>query len=160
MTLFSSNQANVLQRLMCLLLCVCSWNGPMPLLHNHESLRLSGLLPQHLSCFHRACKGTESSGLHWHFASVRDIYGEGDTLPNAPSECIDEALFACATVGARSAGVIRCEAAWDGDVSLEVGFASTDLRVRMVRPPGGARTFLGTIQQDVPLRTVTCVYVI
>ena len=160
MTYFSTNQAKLLQRLMCLLLCVCSWNCPIPLLHNHESLRLSGLLPQHLSCFHRVCKGTESSGLHWHFATIRDIYGEGDTSQNVPADRVDEALLACAAARTLSAGMICCEAAWRGDACREGCFASTEVKVRTQQAPGGARTFLGTIHLDVSLRTLTCVYVI
>ena len=160
MTLFSVNQANVLQRLMCLLLCVCSWNGPIPLLHNHETLRLSGQLPQHLQCFHRTCGSAETCGVHWHFASVRDIDGQGDVPSEDPSRRVDEALFACAGTGTRTAGLNYCETAWRVDASLAGGFASTDVKVKTVLPPRGARTYFGTIQQGVPLRTVTCVYVI
>ena len=71
------------RRLLCLLLALCLWRGPLPLCHLHadsaESTGLAGpSLTWHLQWFHPGTlSGSESFGWHWHFVLPGDADGDG-----------------------------------------------------------------------------------
>lgn len=73
---FSSRTA---QQVLCLLLCVCTWRGPVPVLHNHASLPDAAHRQQHSLTCHVAVEASAvppgETDWHWHFALWSDIGG-------------------------------------------------------------------------------------
>ncbi|MCA9054623.1 MAG: hypothetical protein KDA75_12350 [Planctomycetaceae bacterium] len=71
------------RRVLCLLLAICLWRGPVPLCHLHaDSAETSDLagpsLAWHLQWFHGgAFAPSESLGWHWHFVVPGDSDGDG-----------------------------------------------------------------------------------
>ncbi len=70
-----------MQRLICLLVCMCAWRGPVPVLHQHDLLQAdSENLARHMERFHSCLPGCAEAqwagnDWHWHFA-----------LPSQPTE--------------------------------------------------------------------------
>lgn len=87
-----------LQQVICLLVCVCAWRGPVPVLHDHHALTDEGLQDRHAKAFHVGQPIEEIVGLHWHLAFPEDVTGEKCPLRDeATSEL---SLFACASATA------------------------------------------------------------
>lgn len=87
-------QRGVLQQVMCLLLCLAAWRGPMPVLHDHATSSNGGQLQEHCLNFHGECDA-DCHGLHFHFAMPRDVYG--DSCPDSDETIPEITTFACAT---------------------------------------------------------------
>ena len=89
------NKHRTLQQVLCLLICVCAWRGPVPVLHDHDAVRGSELQTRHAQAFHNGQRVDEIVGLHWHLGFPEDVTGE--KCP-ARDEAVPElTLFACAT---------------------------------------------------------------
>lgn len=54
-----------------MLLCVLSWDGPLPVIHHHGGLS-SDWLREHLKTVH-ADSTTDELGFHWHLMRLRDL---------------------------------------------------------------------------------------
>jgi len=54
-----------------MLLCVLSWDGPLPVIHHHGGLN-SDWLREHLKTVH-ADSTTDELGFHWHLMRLRDL---------------------------------------------------------------------------------------
>jgi len=76
MTSFHSSSHTSTRWLLCLLLCVISWNGPLPLLHVHEAYSDGSALRQHLNKFHSGSDLKVLPGVHWHFAYMDELRGD------------------------------------------------------------------------------------
>lgn len=160
MSAFSFIRARLLQRVLCLLLCVCSWGGPVPILHSHESLRLMGRLDQHLSVYHRSSLSLDSTGLHWHFASLRDIYGNDG--PNGKSEAdgSDIAVFACVTAGLRASRMPPAVASGLVNSLMDARLSFSGTPSGRATADNGPRSFLVTRLQSVSMQQITMAYVV
>jgi len=83
MTDHSPNLSRIGSRLLCLLLCVTAWRGPLPLLHDHDAMANWSARNAHSVQFHADCS-TLCEGLHWHFGFPEDVHGTelpGDQMP-------------------------------------------------------------------------------
>ncbi|MFO0979478.1 MAG: hypothetical protein U0996_23940 [Planctomycetaceae bacterium] len=88
-----SIQRGILHQVMCLLVCIAAWRGPMPVLHDHASAASSGQLQEHCQNFH-GNGSADCCGLHFHFALPRDVYG--DSCPDSDKTIPEITTFACA----------------------------------------------------------------
>ena len=79
MSVIGRFQSRTAHQFLCLLLCVCTWRGPVPVLHNHASLPDAAHQLQHsLTCHDAAIDFSAeniSTDWHWHFALWSDIGG-------------------------------------------------------------------------------------
>jgi hypothetical protein len=48
----SSINHRTFQQVLCLLICVCAWRGPVPVLHDHDAVKSSELQTRHAQAFH------------------------------------------------------------------------------------------------------------
>jgi hypothetical protein len=74
-------------RLICLLLCVTVWNGPVPVLHSHEVYSDTSSLQVHIDEFHSGVKCSVSSEPHWHLVFVDELAHDltaGETSHDCP----------------------------------------------------------------------------
>ena len=97
MSNFVSNH-RTFQQVICLLVCVCAWRGPVPVLHDHQALTNSALQDRHARAFHVGQPVDELTGLHWHFGFPEDVTGE--KCPVRDEATSDLSLFACASATA------------------------------------------------------------
>ncbi len=89
------NKHRTLQQVLCLLICVCAWRGPVPVLHDHDAVRGSELQTRHAQAFHNGQRVDEIVGLHWHLGFPEDVTGE--KCPARDEAVPEQTLFACAT---------------------------------------------------------------
>jgi hypothetical protein len=160
MSVFCPTRARLLQRVLCLLLCVCSWEGPVPILHTHESLRLSGLLNQHLLAHHSTSVSVDPAGVHWHFVLVRDIYGNFSPHGKSEADDSDVAVFACVCAGFQtSKGLASVESVSTTVVMDTSGSCSGSpcCRPLAMIVPG---SFLVTRMQGVSMQQITMAYIV
>lgn len=85
-----------LQRLVCVLLCICSWRGPVPILHHHDEFAGHRELREaHLLVFHESGGVREANGKqpdrdqpdgqqsdgdwHWHIIVPTSLPSDGQT---------------------------------------------------------------------------------
>ncbi|MEZ6061771.1 MAG: hypothetical protein R3C19_15595 [Planctomycetaceae bacterium] len=143
------------QRLLCLLLCVCAWRGPVPIVHHHESLRNSAVrYARHIAAFHECPEDGCDNKWHWHLA-----------MPDQPPNDDDEASWpevpvdltaAFAVVTAQSSGNM---AAPDLDMDDQISAALYRLNAaepRQRRPcSGDAGSFLQSFAGSAPMCALT-----
>lgn len=89
------NKHRSLQQAICLLVCVCAWRGPVPVLHDHAALSDLELQSRHSHVFHDGLQTEAVVGLHWHLAFPEDVTGEES--PARDESTSDLPLFACAS---------------------------------------------------------------
>ncbi len=58
------NNHRTLQQVVCLLICVCAWRGPVPVLHDHHAMTDLELQNRHTQTFHHGQELDEITGLH------------------------------------------------------------------------------------------------
>lgn len=160
MSVFSSTRARLLQRVLCLLLCVCSWEGPVPILHTHESLRLLGLLSQHLTSHHGPSVSVDSSGVHWHFALVRDIYGNCSPNGEPETDGSDVAVFACVCAGLQTGQMQAVVASVPSTFVPDAGGLCSGTSYCRPLLMSVARSFLVTRIQGGTMQQITMAYVV
>lgn len=76
-------KASRMHSLVCIVLAICSWRGPVPVLHHHDQYSAESRL-QHLAVFHETsadCAGG-CKEWHWHIA----IPGSTDSSEGTPSQ--------------------------------------------------------------------------
>ncbi len=148
------NNHRTFQQVLCLLICVCAWRGPVPVLHDHDAVKSSELQTRHAQAFHGGQPINEINGLHWHLGFPEDITGE-----NCPAR--DEAtpelpLFACTTAAS------SCEISAAASLLLEMNAfsatyditASADASLSS-RNASEPCAFLQTLLSELPLSAVT-----
>ena len=146
------NKHRTLEQALCLLICVCAWRGPVPVLHDHDGVRNSELQIRHAQAFHNGQRIDEIVGLHWHLGFPEDVTGEkcparDDATPELP-------LFACAT----AANSCEVSAAASLQLELNASNASYVVSAEASVPSRGANepcAFLQTLLSELPLSTVT-----
>ena len=89
------NNHRTLQQVLCLLICVCAWRGPVPVLHDHDAVKGSEFQTRHAQAFHNGQRIDEVVGLHWHLGFPEDVTGE--ECPARDEAAPELTLFACAT---------------------------------------------------------------
>ncbi|MCA9009368.1 MAG: hypothetical protein KDB01_06460 [Planctomycetaceae bacterium] len=89
------NQHRSVQQAICLLVCLCAWRGPVPVLHDHAALSDLALQSRHSQKFHDGLCVEAVIGLHWHLAFPEDITGE--QCPGRDESPSELPLFACAS---------------------------------------------------------------
>ena len=143
-----------LQRVVCLLICVCAWRGPVPVLHDHHAMTNSELQHRHSRAFHDGQQIDEIAGLHWHLAFPEDV--AGDQCPVQDEATSELPLFACASA------VLSFESAEAQTMQLTLRVCTEDFVSDVVilkhAPPQPAtepRTFLQTLLCKTPLSAVT-----
>lgn len=72
MSLQSQRQHSVSQRALCILICLMSWDGPMPILHHHGAGHTEEWLTSHCRTWH---SNRAECGFHWHLARLKDLDG-------------------------------------------------------------------------------------
>jgi hypothetical protein len=85
MTDHSLNMSRIGSRLLCLLLCVTAWRGPLPLLHDHDAMADLSARTAHSVQFH-ADNSITCQGLHWHFGFPEDVHGAELPADQMPPE--------------------------------------------------------------------------
>ncbi len=160
MSVLSPIRARLLQRVLCLLLCVCSWEGPVPILHTHESLRLLGLLNQHLSSHHCTSVSVDIWGIHWHFVPVRDIYGAFGPNGEPEADSSDVACFACVCAGLQTSQMQAIVASVPSAFVMAAGGQCSGTAHRRALLMSVARSFLVTRIQGVSMQKITMACVV
>lgn len=148
------------------MLCVCTWRGPVPMLHNHASLADTAHRQQHSRTCHNAVSfssdetgETDEPGetdWHWHFALWSDIGGTrcGDTQPLAAEAdgfvwSSGVRMAAMQAQELSQAAFCRSQAAW---------IVGELLPQHAVVPPAAQRnapsSFLATLRAESPLVAV------
>lgn len=156
-----ASKHSILQQVLCLLLCMSAWRGPVPMVHHHDALTDPVLLEQHQHTYHAQCCDCCDEGLtgiHWHFGFPKDLTGK--TLIPEDQVPVDTAAFASANVnGAQQAecdSVIRI--AFHACV---VNSAANDLSRQFNRSAIGERhNFLASMLTTAPLISVTGVCIV
>jgi len=150
------NNHRTLQQVICLLICVCAWRGPVPVLHDHHALTDSGLQERHAQAFHDGQPIDEIVGLHWHLAFPEDL--TGDQCPVRDEATSELPLFACASAalsfGFSEAQTLQLNLRASGDY-----FVCDVVILNHVPLPAMAttapRSFLQTLLSEIPLSAVT-----
>lgn len=146
-------QRGVLQQVMCLLLCLAAWRGPMPVMHDHASASDSGHLQEHCQNFHGNCQA-DCCGLHFHFAMPRDVYG--DSCPDSDDTIPEITTFACAA-GTHELQLSPSDSTpWIDLTAIVVDDVAPDYReCRLDSSRHQLRSFLSTLCISRSLSTVT-----
>lgn len=146
------------------MLCVCTWRGPVPVLHNHASLAdIAHRLQHSLTCHSAASVSagrTHEPGetdWHWHFALWSDIGGTrcGDTQPLAA-----EADGFVWSSGVRMAGIQAHELSQSAFCRSQAAWLVGELLPQHVSVPpavqrGAPSSFLATLRAESPLVAIT-----
>lgn len=76
-------KASRMHTFVCVVLAICSWRGPIPVLHHHDQYSVD-TRQQHLAVFHDASAESATNGdeWHWHIA----LPGSPDSSTECPSE--------------------------------------------------------------------------
>ncbi len=149
------NNHKTLQQVVCLLICVCAWRGPVPVLHDHHALTTdSALQNRHSRAFHDGRQIDEIVGLHWHLAFPEDV--TGDQYPVRDEATSELPLFACASAA------VFFESAEAQAMQCALRVCTEDFRSAHVNPPEicsqrttEPRSFLQTLLSEIPLSSVT-----
>ncbi|MCA9081473.1 MAG: hypothetical protein KDA58_12995 [Planctomycetaceae bacterium] len=151
----SRNRSRLAVRLLCLLLCAATWRGPLPWLHQHADAANAGLheaqTVEHCRQYHGNGLATVCSDWHWH---VLLPWTQG-AQDNEQTPVDHDPLIRAEIVV--STGAIDT-AAFDFAHSLLTGLvveASSIDRLDSATQAEPGRSFLNSLLQSVPLRTVT-----
>ncbi len=150
-----SRSQTTAQQILCLLLCLSTWRGPVPMLHHHDAFQDSTQRERHEHQFHdEDC--CQYSGLHWHFGNPKDVTGR-EMLPGEDDQIpVDTASFASSSIVLTQ--VMPCSAILslsDGMSSIiePAGILHRDPKtVKSLKSP---YTFLASLLVDAPLVAVT-----
>ena len=156
-----ASKHTIMQQVLCLLLCMSAWRGPVPMFHHHDALTDPVLLEQHQHAYHGQCCGCcheGFTGIHWHFGFPKDLTGK--TLLPEDQIPVDIAAFASASVNGA-----QCT---DSDLIASVAFhacgmlCATDFdSQRFNRSAIGERqNFLASMLTTAPLLSVTGVWIV
>ncbi len=145
--------------MICLLVCVCAWRGPVPMVHDHEILTNSAFQHEHSATFHEGREFTEIVGLHWHLAFPVDMTGEES--PTRDQASPELPLFACASAAQ------CCESGTSLSNQLTLRAFDTELDsaadiegVASLPDASHPQSFLQTLLSELPLSAVTGVCLI
>lgn len=154
-----ANNHRSLQQIICLLVCVCAWRGPVPMVHDHESRANSQFQHEHSAVFHEGREFAEIVGMHWHLAFPVDITGEQSPARDEASPELP--LFACASA------TQCCESATSLSMQLTLRGFDTELEsfadiegVASLPGVSQPQSFLQILLSELPLSTVTGVCLI
>ena len=153
------NNHRSLQQVLCLLICVCAWRGPVPVLHDHDAVRGSELQIRHAQAFHNGQRVDEIIGLHWHLGFPEDITGE--KCPPRDEAAPELSLFAS------TAAVSSCEISAAASLQLKLNVltapyvvSESDEASSSSRGLSARCAFLQTLLSELPLSAVTGVCVV
>ena len=82
--MFSAAYNHSLRRrqLLCALLYVCSWRGPIPIVHHHDQLSDKEAVHQsHVVVFHDQIEDEQCDQWHWHLITPSAIPDENRSVP-------------------------------------------------------------------------------
>lgn len=150
-----SRSQTTAQQILCLLLCLSTWRGPVPMLHHHDAFQDSTQRERHEHHFHELeCR--HCSGLHWHFGNPKDVTGR-EMLPGEDDHVpVDTASFASSSIiltQVLQSGLMFPLSDGMSSVIDSVGTIHRDPKtVKSLRTPG---TFLASLLVDAPLVAVT-----
>ena len=153
------NNSRTLQQSICLLVCVCAWRGPIPVLHDHQAMSNPELRAQHAQTFHEGRDVDEITGLHWHLGFPEDLTGE--ECPIRDESAPELPLFACSVItsslesGETETFQLVITASMDS--SFQVILVDDHAEHRATNAP---RSFLETLLNESPLSAVTGVCLI
>ena len=148
------NNHKTLQQVICLLISLCAWRGPVPVLHDHHALTDEALQNRHALVFHEGQSLDQIVGLHWHLAFPEDL--NGDQCPVRDDATSELPLFACAS----AALCFESIEAQTMQLMLRAcpEHVNSDVVIlpRVPRPDTtGPRSFLQTLLSEIPLSAVT-----
>ena len=148
------NNHRAFQQVLCLLICISAWRGPVPVLHDHDAVRSSELQIRHAQTFHDHQQLVEIVGLHWHLGFPEDITGE--KCPARDEATPELPLFACTTAASSCevSAAASLQAEWTA-LSATYGItvsADAPLSSRHANEPCA---FLQTLLGELPLSAVT-----
>ena len=148
------NNHRTLQQAVCLLICVCAWRGPVPVLHDHQALTDSGLQERHVQAFHEGQRIDEIVGMHWHLAFPEDVTGE--QCPVRDEATSELSLFACASAVLTFASAETEAMLFTLRVSTEDFVSNVAILNDAPQQAGGEpRSFLQTLLSEIPLSALT-----
>jgi hypothetical protein len=145
------------RRLLCLLLCMATWRGPVVWVHSHSDHASSEAaehrLSSHLRRFHHEASPGERSRWHLHIGLLRDLMTDDCDEETPPSQSsMDEPI--CLTVASDVSLPASVTAGLSFDVfSIATSPAALSLSASPSIPRGSFLQTYGTA----PLRALTCV---
>ncbi len=148
------NNHRTFQQVLCLVICVCAWRGPVPVLHDHDAVKSSELQTRHAQAFHNGQRIDETVGLHWHLGFPEDITGE--KFPARDEATPETSLFACSS--ASSSGEITAKASLQLELNaLSVTHSTAACAGKSLPSPaaGESCAFLQLLLSERPLSAVT-----
>ncbi len=149
------NNHRTLQQVVCLLICVCAWRGPVPVLHDHHALTTdSALQNRHSQAFHDGQQIDAIVGLHWHLAFPEDV--TGNQCPVRDEATSELPLFACAAAAVffefAAAQAMQCSLRVDTEDFRSARVSLAEMHPQRMTAP---RSFLQTLLSEIPLSSVT-----
>lgn len=158
----AAQHRGIWQKTFCLLLCVCSWRGPVPVVHHHDQLLdNAGLHQSHLNTFH-ADEDPEACCLwHWHLAMPDAV--PTDSKPSSPASktAPDLISLACSTVihGHQLDDGYALSWLVEASAATPAGCVATDHYDPAV-PPDRPGSFLASLSASSPVCALTGVSLI
>lgn len=147
------NKHRTLQQVLCLLICVCAWRGPVPVLHDHDAVMSSEMQTRHAQAFHNGQRIDEIVGLHWHLGFPEDVTGE--KCPARDEATPELPLFACAAASLyeiSAAAAVQLEMNASSALCVVSAGAEASFSSRGLSEPCA---FLQTWLSELPLSAVT-----
>ncbi len=154
--MFSASDKHISRRrqLLCALLCVCSWRGPVPMVHHHDQLAEQSVVRRsHLCVFHDDAWSDSCNDWHWHL--VTPVSAPAENPEASETYLIQEFLSLACTASAIAdqpsecfpAGVVRSADFGGCWTSLDTGSESL--------PTGHCPSFLASLSLSNPLVVLT-----
>lgn len=150
-----------LRQMLCLLLCACSWRGPVPVMHHHDQMPSQPAVQQsHLAVFHSDADDTGSADWHWHFVLPQSLPTD---LPDSPAtRTVPEflSLACCFVMGGELLNTATIPEFWKQAVVATEFPLVLNVRQAADRDPDRPRSFLSSLSTAVPVVALTGVAVI
>jgi hypothetical protein len=102
----------------------------------------------------------DASGIHWHFAPVRDIYGTFGLNGEPEADGSDVACFACVSAGMQTSQMQAVVASVPSAFVMDAGGLCSGTAYRRPLSMSVARSFLVTRIQGVSMQQITMACVV
>lgn len=171
-TIFDRIRQSAVAPWLCALLCVTTWRGPVPCVHQHDCAAvevaegstesaqeaLATTILEHLKWFHSKVERTSHLGWHLHILpSLAFIVDDASPVPtDAQGDPLSEFGVPVAKIAAESAGV---DSPWQGAGQFSKAILAGECRISSPTWHSSADerplTFLSSLLPAAPLRAIT-----
>lgn len=143
-------------RLLCLILCVATWRGPMPCLHEHLAgspiSESDSNLGAHCAQCHFDVDQVEHLGWHFH---VLMPWAESDPTENAGETAADPVVRCEVLPSISVAPLLDLLIQWEVELPAGLNLASLNETAKLCSSVAPQSSFLNSLLQAVSLRAVT-----